>query len=67
MFSILFREGDWDGLRRELSEKGGEGRKTREYNINVCSDIGRKIKDVTGYLLIRGLHSREEVLEARKG
>merc|ERR1712168_1434358 len=34
------REGDWDGLRRELSQNG--------------------------YLLIRGLHSREEVLEARK-
>merc|ERR1712037_697135 len=34
------REGDWDGLRRELSQKG--------------------------YLLIRGLHSREEVLAARK-
>lgn len=34
------RQGDWDGLRRELSKRG--------------------------YLLIRGLHAREEVLKARQ-
>ena len=70
---IPFREGDWDGLRRELSQKGG---KLREFILSFCSDQKIKIpclrpadKDalLKGYLLIRGLHSREEVLCARKG
>ena len=30
MFFIPFREGDWDGLRRELSQKGGNGKNLRE-------------------------------------
>ena len=73
-----FRAGDWDGLRKELSEKGKsflfeqhnlmQWSMNNDWNdVNINKDLLWRKVLFQGYLFLRGLHQREDVLEARKG